>query len=166
MFHCVRWFPCQLLGLLHLQDILKMEHALHMGYREKTRFFTYLQQTRKVKRRMLFYTMIHGMSIGSLKMSDLKSYYRTTQTLCISPTKCFLYGMGTIVCKPRCLTSTSCTTMSHHGQHIFVDLILLNTSHRLVKLFTTMTNLNKYIFFVCFMNLLFFCFFPMFHFSS
>ncbi len=108
---------------------------------------------------MLFYTMIHGMSIGYSRMNDLKSCYKTTQTLCAFPTKCVLYGTVTIVCRHQCLTSTSCTTMSHLGHHIFVDLIFLNTSHRLVKLFTTMTNLNKYIlFFVCFMNRLFFCF--------
>jgi len=102
-----------------------------------------------------------------LENERFEKLLQATQTLCTFPTKCFFYGMGTIICKPGCLKSTSCTTMRHPGQHISIDLILLNTSHRLVKFLTTMTNLNKYIFFfVYFMNLLFFCFFPIFHFSS
>ncbi len=152
--HCVRRFPCQLLGLLRLQDILKMEQAFHMGYKVKNKFFYLFPTNQKVEEEDV---ILHHDTWDEHWFLDNEQFEKL---LCANPdlmhfsNKMFLYGMGTIICRLGCFTSTSCTTINHLGRHISIDFILFNTFHRLVKLFTIMTNLNKYtFFFICFMNL-------------
>lgn len=118
--------------------------------RKETRFFTYLQQTRKVRRRVLFYTMIHGMNTSSLSLNNLRSYYTKTHTLFAFPTKCFLYWTWITTPMHGCLSLASYIVIP--SWNISIDLILLDTSHKLVELLINMTNVNEYVFllFVCF----------------
>jgi hypothetical protein len=67
---------------------------------------------------MFIYTMEHEMSIGSLKMSDLRSYCGKTQTWYAFPIEYFLCGARTITSKFGCHTLPNCTMMIHHGTYL------------------------------------------------
>jgi hypothetical protein len=69
-------------------------------------FFICLQQAGRARSRILLYTMEHGMSTGSLRMSDLKRCCVKTQIWCPSRTKCFLCGMKTTTSRLGCHTLT------------------------------------------------------------
>jgi hypothetical protein len=123
---CAKLWVC----LIDIGQKWKMSTCLNMIFwkwsmpftwdtRKEIRFFTYFQWTRKERKRTLFYTMIHGMSTGSLKMNDLKSC-RMIQISCIFPTKSSLYGTKLTTSKHECLTLTGCTSMSHFGTSLLI----------------------------------------------
>ncbi len=93
MFHCARWFPCQLWSLLSRLISLKWNSLFTWDITKGTRFFICLRQTGRAKS-MFLYIIEHGMCIGSLKMSDLRRCYGKTQTWCTFPAKCFLWDMN------------------------------------------------------------------------
>jgi hypothetical protein len=72
MFHCARWFPCPLLGLLSRLISWKLSKPFIWDIGKETRFFIYLWQIRRVRKRMLLYTITHGMNTSSLRMIDLR----------------------------------------------------------------------------------------------
>jgi hypothetical protein len=70
-------------------DILKMEQAFHMGYREGDKVFYLFLTSWKGKNKMFIYTTEHGMNIGLLKMNDLRRCYKKTEIWYTSPTNFF-----------------------------------------------------------------------------
>jgi hypothetical protein len=99
-------------------DILKMEQAFHMGYKEGDKIFNLFMTSYKSKEHDFFYTMEHGMNIGSLRMSGLKKCCETTQTWCASLTRFFLCGIRTIGSKLGCHTLTYCTMLIHPSTYL------------------------------------------------
>jgi hypothetical protein len=81
--------------------------------RKGRRFFICFWQSRRVRRKMIFCTMEHGMNIGLLKINDLKRCYEKTQTWCASPTRCFLCGTRTTTSKLGCHTLAYYIVMIH-----------------------------------------------------
>jgi hypothetical protein len=92
LFPCAWWFPCPSSSLLSRLISWRWSMPFTWDTWKEIRFFIYLQWTRRERKRMLLYIITYGMIIGSLKMIDLRRCYKRTQTLCASPTKCFLYG--------------------------------------------------------------------------
>ncbi len=62
---------------------------------------------------MFLCTLEHGMNTRSLRMNDLKRWCGKTQNWCVSPTRCFFCGMGTITSRLGCHTLVDCTMMVH-----------------------------------------------------
>jgi len=98
----------------YLEDGTCLSHGIRKGIN----LFIYFRQARKVRSRMFFYTMEHGMRPWSLRMSSLKRCCRKTQTWCASPTNCFLCGTRTTASKLGCHTLTYCTVMIHRGAYL------------------------------------------------
>jgi hypothetical protein len=75
-----RMVPIPIVSYTFKIDILKMELAFHIGYKEGDKVFYLSPISWKDEEKTFFYTIEHGMNIGSLRMSDLKRCYRRTQT--------------------------------------------------------------------------------------
>ncbi len=99
-----RMVPMLVVKLAFKIDMLKIEQAFHMGYKEGDKVFICLQLVGRVKSKMFICTMEHGMNIGLLTISDLRRCYRKTQTQCVSPTRSFLCGTGTTIYRLGCHT--------------------------------------------------------------
>jgi hypothetical protein len=75
-----RMVPMLIVSYTFKIDILKMELAFHIGYKEGDKVFYLSPMNWKDEERMFLYTIEHGMNIGLLKTSDLKTCYRRSQT--------------------------------------------------------------------------------------
>ncbi len=84
--------PMSIVRLIFKIDILKMKQTFHMGYKERDKVFICFLRVGRVRSKMFFCTMEHGMNIGLLKINNLKRCYGKTLTWCTSPTRCFCVG--------------------------------------------------------------------------
>jgi hypothetical protein len=109
---------CQMVSMMVVRpalkiDILKMEQAFHMGYKEGDKVFYLSLMSWKGKEQNVFLHSGTWDEHWVIEMNNLKRCYKKTQSWCASPTRCFLCGTRTTTSRVGCHTLADCTMMIH-----------------------------------------------------
>ncbi len=131
-------------------DIFKMEQVFQTGYREGIKFFMFHLSIIRGKRNSKNSTCLLGVGIGCLRMRYLSLFFLVILTSSRSLGTFFFVQDG----NHKLQAWLPYINHMHNDEpswHIFVDSIVLNTSHELVELLIATIEFNKYV-----LDLLFF----------
>jgi hypothetical protein len=121
----VHQYRCHLFFLLSKLTSLKWSRCSRLVSGNGIKCFTFHLSTKKGKRNSKSNTCLFGISIGGLRMRDLRLSYLLILTSSLFLSAFFLYKMVIIGCRLSCFILTICTMMNLFGTSWLIPLSLI-----------------------------------------